>query len=43
MKLTAVPTGWTRIAGTPGEPISFSVEGLPMGARAVISMVTGGS
>ena len=41
MRLTSVPIAWSRIVGKM-EPICYSVEGLPVGERAVISMAPGG-
>ena len=42
LKLTLLPIRWTRHAGGIGEPIAYTVEGLPLNENAVISIRPGG-
>jgi hypothetical protein len=42
MNLTLLPIRWTRHAGGIGEPIAYTVDGLPLNENAVISMRPGG-
>ena len=42
LKLALLPIRWTRHRGGLGEPIAYTVEGLPLNENAVISMRPGG-